>query len=58
MDTDKFDYFMEPRWDTLVKAITHPAGGNSVSVAEEIALSYQVIVRYQSSLVCCSPVVV
>ena len=41
-DTDKFDYFMEPRWHTLVKAIAHPAGGNSDSVAEEIALSHQV----------------
>ena len=41
-DTDKFDYFMEPRWHTLVKAIAHPAGGNSVSVAEEIAMTHQV----------------
>ena len=41
-DTDKFDYFMEPRWNTLVKAIAHPAGGNSASVAEDIALSHQV----------------
>ena len=39
-DYDRFDYFMEPRWQTLVKAIAHPAGGDNVSVAEEVALSH------------------
>eukprot|EP00731_Ephydatia_muelleri_P007182 Em0003g1430a len=39
-DKDMFDYFMEPCWKTLVKAIAHPAGGNNASLAEEIALSH------------------
>ena len=39
-DRHMFDYFMEPCWKTLVKAIAHPAGGNNVSLAEEIALSH------------------
>ena len=39
-DRYMFDYFMEPCWKTLVKAIAHPAGGNNISLAEEIALSH------------------
>ena len=39
-DKNMFDYFMEPCWKTLVKAIAHPAGGNNASLAEEIALSH------------------
>ena len=39
-DRHMFDYFMEPCWKPLVKAIAHPAGGSNVSLAEEIALSH------------------
>ena len=39
-DRHMFDYFMEPCWQTLVKAIAHPAGGDNVPLAEEIALSH------------------
>ena len=39
-DRHMFDYLMEPCWKTLVKAIAHPAGGNNVSLAEELALSH------------------
>ena len=36
----EINYFMEPCWQTLVKAIAHPAGGDNVPAAEEIALSH------------------
>ena len=39
-DRHMFDYFMEPCWQTLVKAIAHPAGGDNIPLAEEIALSH------------------
>eukprot|EP00731_Ephydatia_muelleri_P005748 Em0002g1924a len=39
-DRHMFDYIMEPCWQTLVKAIAHPAGGDNVPLAEEIALSH------------------
>ena len=39
-DRYMFDYIIEPCWKTLVKVIAHPAGGNNVSLAEEIALSH------------------
>ena len=39
-DRHMFDYLFEPRWKKLVKAIAHPAGGNNVALAEEIALSH------------------
>ena len=39
-DRHMFDCCMEPCWQTLVKAIAHPAGGNNVSLAEETALSH------------------
>ena len=39
-DRHLFEYFMEPCWQTLVKAIAHPAGGDNIPAAEEIALSH------------------
>ena len=39
-DMHLFDYYMEPCWQTLVKAIAHPAGGDNVLAAEEVALSH------------------
>ena len=41
-NANRFDYFMEPCWQTLVKAIAHPAGGDNVPAAEELALSHLV----------------
>ena len=35
-----FEYFLEPCWQTLVKAIAHPAGGNDVTAANEMASSH------------------
>ena len=39
-DRHLFDYYMKPCWQTLVKAIAHPAGGDNVPAAEEVALSH------------------
>ena len=55
-DRYMFDYFMEPCWQTLVKAIAHPAGGDNVSLAEEIALSHlaPTDMKFIGTLCCCA----
>ena len=39
-DRHMFDYVIEPCWQTLVKVIAHPAGGNNVALGKEMALSH------------------